>query len=84
MLRVSSAHTVSHLRIKAVPAMMPLLPQALDASFVELGFAIGVFSILTALMQAPLGFEADNHGSSVRTALWLPLSQLQARCTMWA
>lgn len=63
LFRVSSAHAVSHLHIMAVPAMLPLLPQALDASFVELGFAIGMFNIVTALVQAPLGFAVDKLGA---------------------
>lgn len=63
LFRVSCAHAVSHLHIMAVPAMLPLLPEALDASFVELGFAIGVFNVVTALVQAPLGFAVDRFGA---------------------
>lgn len=63
LARVSTAHLVSHLHIMAVPAMLPLLPQAMDVSFVELGFAIGVFNIVSAVVQAPLGFLVDRVGA---------------------
>lgn len=59
LAQVSIAHLVSHLHIMAVPAMLPLLPEAMQVSFAELGIAIGLFNIVSALMQAPLGFLLD-------------------------
>ena len=56
LAQVSIAHLVSHLHIMAVPALLPLLPDAMQVSFVELGIAIGLFNIISALVQAPLGF----------------------------
>src|SRR5690554_6401591 len=47
----------------AVPAMLPLLPDAMQVSFVELGIAIGLFNIVSALVQAPLGFLVDRLGA---------------------
>lgn len=61
--QVSTAHLVSHLHIMAVPAMLPLLPTAMQVSFVELGIAIGVFNIVSAVVQAPLGFLVDRAGA---------------------
>lgn len=63
LAQVSTAHLVSHLHIMAVPAMLPLLPTAMQVSFVELGIAIGVFNIVSALVQAPLGFLVDRAGA---------------------
>ena len=63
LAQVSTAHLVSHLHIMAVPAMLPLLPTAMQVSFVELGIAIGVFNVVSALVQAPLGFFVDRAGA---------------------
>ena len=63
LAQVSTAHLVSHLHIMAVPAMLPLLPAAMQVSFVELGIAIGVFNVVSALVQAPLGFLVDRVGA---------------------
>ena len=63
LAQVSTAHLVSHLHIMAVPALLPVLPGAMEVSFVELGFAIGLFNIVSALVQAPLGFLVDRLGA---------------------
>ncbi len=63
LAQVSIAHLVSHLHIMTVPAMLPLLPDAMQVSFVELGIAIGLFNIVSALVQAPLGFLVDRLGA---------------------
>lgn len=63
LARVSTAHLVSHLHIMAVPALLPLLPEIMGVGFAELGFAIGVFNIVSALVQAPLGFMVDRLGA---------------------
>lgn len=63
LAQVSVAHLVSHLHIMTVPAMLPLLPGAMQVSFVELGLAIGLFNIVSALVQAPLGFLVDRLGA---------------------
>jgi len=63
LTQVSIAHLVSHLHSMAVPALLPLLPGAMQVSFVELGFAIGLFNIVSALVQAPLGFLVDRLGA---------------------
>lgn len=63
LARVSMAHSVSHLHIMAVPALLPVLPDSMQVSFVELGLAIGLFNIVSALVQAPLGFLVDRLGA---------------------
>lgn len=61
--QVAAAHFVSHVHIMAVPALLPLLPAIMGVSFVELGIAIAVFNIVSAIVQAPLGFMVDKWGA---------------------
>jgi len=56
----------------AIPALLPLLPEALGVSYVELGAAISMFNIVSALVQAPLGFAVDRLGP--RKVLFLGLA----------
>lgn len=60
--QVSAAHLVSHFHIMAIPALLPLLPGRMNVGFVELGFALGLFNVVSALVQAPLGFAVDRFG----------------------
>lgn len=63
LAQISAAHLVSHFHIMTVPALLPLLPAAMGVSFVDLGIALGVFNIVTALVQAPLGYAVDRFGA---------------------
>ncbi|WP_038213370.1 MFS transporter [Xenophilus azovorans] len=63
LTQVSAAHLVSHLHIMALPALLPVLPGVLGVGFVELGLALSVFNIVSALVQAPLGFAVDRFGA---------------------
>src|SRR5690606_28871641 len=46
-----------------IPALLPLLPGRLGVGFVELGFALSVFNVVSTLVQAPLGFAVDRYGA---------------------
>lgn len=61
--QVSAAHLVSHFHIMVIPALLPLLPGRLGVGFVELGFALSVFNVVSTLVQAPLGFAVDRYGA---------------------
>ena len=61
--QVSGAHLVSHLHIMTLPALLPLLPDRMGVGFVELGLALSVFNVVSALVQAPLGFAVDRFGA---------------------
>lgn len=73
LAQISLVHLVSHLHIMALPALLPVLRDALDVGFVELGVAIAVFNVVSALVQAPLGFLVDRWGARrmLRAALLL-------------
>ena len=61
--QVSIVHFSSHIHFMTIPALLPLLPEAMGIGFIEIGTAISVFNIVSALVQAPLGFAADRFGA---------------------
>ncbi|MGW8462485.1 MFS transporter [Pseudomonas sp. CLCA07] len=61
--QVAAAHFVSHLHIMVLAALFPLLPAFFNVDYVELGLALSLFNIVTALVQAPMGFAVDRHGA---------------------
>jgi MFS family permease len=63
MTLITVGHWFSHFYILALPPLFPLLKDAYGVGYTELGLAIGVLNMTTALTQAPVGFLVDRFGA---------------------
>jgi MFS family permease len=60
---ISTAHWVSHFHLMVLPMLFPFLKQQLGVGYIELGFALTVFAVISGLTQAPMGYLADHVGA---------------------
>jgi len=60
---ISAAHWVSHFHLLVLPMLFPFLKTALGVGYIELGFALTVFAVVSALTQAPVGYLVDHFGA---------------------
>jgi MFS family permease len=60
---VAAAHWLSHVHIMVLPPLFPVLNKQFDLSYIELGFAITLFGIVSAFTQAPMGALVDRFGA---------------------
>jgi len=60
---ISVAHWVSHFHLFALPMLFPFLKEQLGVGYIELGFALTVFGVVSGLTQAPIGYLADHIGA---------------------
>ncbi|TFZ00529.1 MFS transporter [Ramlibacter henchirensis] len=59
---VGLAHLVSHFSQLLLAPLFPWLKDALNASYVELGFLMTIFFVVSCGVQAASGFLVDRHG----------------------
>jgi MFS family permease len=60
---ISAAHWVSHFQMLTLPMLFPFLKAQLGVGYIELGFALTVFAVVSAVTQAPLGYIVDHIGA---------------------
>jgi len=60
---ISTAHWVSHFHMLVLPMLFPFLRAQLGVGYIELGFALTVFAVVSGLTQAPLGYIVDHLGA---------------------
>ena len=60
---ISVAHWVSHFHLFVLPMLFPYLKAQLGVGYIELGFALSVFGVVSGLTQAPIGYLADHIGA---------------------
>ena len=63
LVAISVAHWVSHFHIFVLPMLFPYLKAQLGVGYIELGFALTVFGLVSGLTQAPIGYLADHIGA---------------------
>jgi MFS family permease len=62
MTLIGIGHFLSHFYIMALPPLFPVLKEAFQVSYLQLGLALGILNLTTALTQAPVGFLVDRLG----------------------
>ena len=59
---VGVGHFASHFYFLVLPPLFPLLTDVFDASYTQLGLALAVMALASAIVQAPVGFLVDRFG----------------------
>jgi MFS family permease len=63
LVAISTAHWVSHFHMFVLPMLFPFLKERLGVGYIDLGFALTIFAVVSGLTQAPIGYLADHIGA---------------------
>ena len=83
LTQVSTAHAVSHFYLMTIPALIPVMTERFDMSFVQVGFAITVFSLVSLIVHIPLGILTDRLGARIMLIAGLLLGGLSFASLAW-
>nr|WP_257790405.1 MFS transporter [Granulosicoccus antarcticus] len=70
------AHFFSHFYMLLLPPLLPVISEAMQISYTQLGFGITMFSLMTGLAQAPMGVFVDRIGAGWVLIIGLALEGL--------
>jgi MFS family permease len=76
LVLISTAHWVSHFHLLVLPMLFPFLKAQLGVGYIELGFALTVFAVVSGLTQAPMGYLADHIGARIVLLIGLTVGGL--------
>jgi len=76
---ISVVHLISHYYWLVFAPLMPALKDLLGVSYTELGLAITVMNLVSALTQAPTGFIVDRYGPRLLPGAAVLLDPLHLR-----
>ncbi|MCP5155805.1 MAG: MFS transporter [Ectothiorhodospiraceae bacterium] len=73
---VSTGHFFSHFYMLLLPPLFPVLRDVYGVGFTELGLTITAYSLVTGLIQAPVGFLVDRYGARMLLVAALALESV--------
>ena len=73
---VGVGHFASHFYFLVLPPLFPVLTEVFAVSYTQLGFALSVMAVTSAVVQTPVGFLVDRYGARPFLAAGLVLSGL--------